>query len=369
LEDLVKQTSSPNPVVRAQATATLLASLNSDNAPQILAAMNENGADDDQMGMVVYAWGALDGQAAMAFADEIGKNMNDEEKHGYKSQVVKGWASSDPDKAKAWVAELDDNRATSGYRWSLVSGMADGSVEIAAAYALERAEAEDRGAPRYMDMITERMLDQSSVTESAGWAEALPEGGIKTAALRRVATDFVDENPEGAAAWSETMVDSEHGPRVIGEVSDEWAERDAPAAVAWLETLPEGEAKAAGMRAALTEWVKRGDPMAASEYLADMPASDLRDHAVGGFATTLSRSDPSAAVTWAETIQDEEVRQEALHGAARAWLQQDPNSANEWLQNNNLSEELMQSITRQGRGAGADPFGDAEAKSIEIRER
>ncbi len=82
------------------------------------------------------------------------------------------------------------------------------------------------------------MLEQSSVRESAGWATDLPEGGIKTAALRRVAADCVDENPQAAAEWATTLVAGVHGACVIGEVNDEWAEVDPATAVTWLTAPP-----------------------------------------------------------------------------------------------------------------------------------
>ena len=343
LRSLAQDVTSANPVKRAHAMATLLASLNSENAGQIIGAMHAAGADDMQMGSLVYAWAAHDGTAAMAFADEV--DMSDEDRYGYKNQVVKGWASTDPDKAKAWVDGLENQKEAGGYRWNLVAGMADGSLEVATAYAIERAEAEARGAFKYMDMITERMLDKSSVGDSVKWAETLPEGNVRTAALHRIATDFAGENPEAAAAWAGAMTENEGGTKVVYEVADEWAERDPAAAVAWLETLPDGDAKSYGMAAALTEWVKRGDPVAASEYLAGMPASEQRDQAVGGFVGTLSSSDPASAATWAGTIQNEGIRQKAQITAGRSWIRNDPVAAHEWLQGSNLGEQVLENIT------------------------
>ena len=355
IADLAKAAASSSPVKRSQAVALLLDKLDTENAPEILGQAHEAGASEEHMGLLVYAWGALDGTAAMAFADEIAEHMNDEERFGYRSQVVKGWASSDPAQAKAWVDGLENQKGLvddleeaqdmlAGYRWNLIAGMADGSIYAATAYAFERAEANDRGAPRYMDMITERQLEQSNIGDSVDWAEALPEGHLKTAALRRIATDYVDENPGGAADWAETMIDQDHGPRVIHEVSDEWAERDPAAAVAWLETLQDGEAKSAGMSAALAEWVKRGDPMEASKYLANMPQSPERDQAVGGFAEILARSDPQSAVQWAETIQREDVREEALVEAGRAWMRRDPIAAAQWLQDGTVGSQTAEKI-------------------------
>lgn len=346
LEKMVKAATTSNPIEQQRGMAQLLASLTTENAAEILGAMHEAGADDEAMGLLVYAWAAKDGEAAMAFADEMGDAMSKEDAFGYRNQVVKGWASSDPNSAMAWVDGLgEDVKGVGHFRWNLVSGMADGNLAAASDYVVQRAEAEDRGAPKFMDMIAERMLREAGVSESVGWAEGLPESGIKTAALRRVATDFVAEDPIKAADWASDYVDADHGPRLIHEVSDEWAERDPAAAVEWLETLPDGDAKSAGMSAALTEWVKRGDPMEASKYLADMPVSPQRDQAVAGFASTLAYTDPESAMTWATTIEDNGARDRAMIEAGRAWMRVDPASATQWVQSNDLGDSVAQGIT------------------------
>ena len=351
---LAKSATSSNPVERTRAMAQLLENLSSENAAEILGAMHLAGAKPDQMGSLVYAWAALDGPAAMAFADEMKDEMSDEENYGYRSQVVRGWGSSDPDAAIAYVDAIEDGKLAGGLRWNLVSGLADGNIDRATEYVVSRADAKDRGSWRYMEMLTERVLDQRDVKASVGWADQLPDGNVKTAALYRVATDFVAEDPQAAAEWATTLSDTDAGTKVIHEVSDEWAERDPAATVAWLETLPDGDAKAYGMSAALTEWVKRGDPREASEYLASMAPSEQRDRAVGGFAQTLSNSDPSSAVTWAETIADPKIRQGALINAGRSWMRTDPTAAAEWMQSEGLEANVVEGIRRPAKQDWSD---------------
>jgi hypothetical protein len=349
-QKLAKAATSSNPVERTRAMAQLLEQLNSENAAEILGAMHLAGANPEQMGSLVYAWAALDGPAAMAFADEMKEHMNDEESFGYRSQVIRGWGSADPEAAIAYVDGMEEGRLAGGLRWNLISGLADGNIDVATDYVISRAEAEDRGSWKYSEMLTERVLDQRDVQASVSWADQLPDGNVKTAALHRVATDFVAEDPVAAAEWATALSDTDHGTKVIHEVSDEWAERDPAATVAWLETLPDGDAKAYGMSAALTEWVKRGDPREASEYLAAMPASEQRDRAVGGFARTLSHSDPSSAVTWAETIADPKIRQGALIDAGRSWLRSDPTAAADWMQSGDLEASVVEGISSPGKG-------------------
>jgi hypothetical protein len=347
--ELVKMaTSHPSPIKRAYAFAELLDSLTPENVEEIVEAMRE--ADDrgeEQWRGLLYAWGAMNGEAAIAYAEE---NMReDEEKQEFLSRALTGWASAQPSQAKAWVEGLEDENEKGRYRWSLVSGMADTDIATATLYAMERQEAGDTQSWRYMQMISEEQLRQSSVQQSVQWAESLPAGDLKASAMQRVAEGYVDKDPEGAAKWATNLIDGPYASKVIPEVSDEWAERDAPATIAWLETLEAGEAKTAGMSAALAEWVKRGDPMEASKYLAAMPKSEERDSAVGGFAQILARSDPEAAVTWAETIGNDKVRSETLVDAGRAWLRLDPATATDWLQGGDLDEAIVERIVTQER--------------------
>lgn len=342
---LAKVASSSNPVERTRAMAQLLELLNSENAAEILAAMHLAGGEQEQMASLVYAWGALDGPAALAFADEMKDRMSAEDHFGFRSKVVRGWSSADPDAAVAYVDGLEDEKEAGGLRWNLISGLADGNLARATDYVVARGEANDRGSWKYTEMLTGRVLDHQSLQESVSWAGELPDGTVKTAALYRVATDFASEDPQAAAEWATGLSDTEAGTKVIHEVSDEWAEQDPAAAVAWLETLPDGDGKAYGMSAALTEWVKRGDPRTASEYLAGMEPSEQRDRAVGGFASTLSHSDPSSAVTWAETIADPKIRQGALIEAGRSWMRSDPVAAATWLQSEGLDANVIEGIS------------------------
>lgn len=96
------------------------------------------------------------------------------------------------------------------------------------------------------------------------------------------------------------------------------------------------------------------DEVAASEYLAKMDASPVRDSAVQGFATELSRKDPESAATWATTIDDPELRAETVSRVARDWMRSDRAAAEAWLPGSGLTEEQQTQVTagddRGGRG-------------------
>ena len=340
--------SETNPIRRARAFTKLLESLTADNAVEIVEAMREAGVrSEEQWGLVLYAWGSIDGAGAMGWGSG---NLEDDQRREFLGRALTGWASADPAAAKSWVEGLDDEREQGRFRWSLVNGMADADIGIATSYAMERQEAGDRHSWRFMEMITEKQLGRSDLEESVRWAESLPDGDIKISALHRVATDFTQSDPVAAAKWAEGISGDDAAVKVVHEVSDEWAESDPRAALDWLNTLEAGEARTAGMSAALAEWVKRGDPMEASKYLAELPGSPERDSAVGGFARVLARSDPQSAVQWAETIEEPEIRAKTLVETGRMWMHRDATAASAWLEGGSVSVELAEKITARPEG-------------------
>ncbi len=340
LQELAKQAfNSPNPLTRSLAFAKLLESMTPENVEAVMTAMRENRAGGDQWRLFQYAWGAMDSAGALKHAETLEGGR----KRRFLGEVLSGWASKDPAQAKAWLDLLPENNEKQGFRWNLINGMADHDIGLATTYAYERATQGDRNAMGYLEAIAGEELRKHGAVPATRWAEGLPEGPLKGAALDRVAGAYVNEDPRAAAAWAAQFATTDYGARVIEEVGDEWAERDPKAAVAWLETLPEGAGRSEGMHSALREWTQR-DPRAASEYLAALPPSPAKDSAVSGFARTLAGEDPESAVIWAATIGDEKSRVETLTRAGRAWYWRDAAAATAWLQQANLPEAAVREM-------------------------
>ncbi len=329
----------PNPLSRNLAFSRLLESLTPENATLVLESLKTNGASRDQWGLFLYAWGSVDGSAAMAHAD----TLEGREKDRFLNGVMPGWAVKDPTAAIAWLDGQDDGQAKDRLRAQLVGGLADRDTGLATSYAYQQAQAGNKQAGDYLEMIAGEELRKNGPAAAATWGDSLPDGALKGAALDRIAGTYVNKDPEAAAAWAAKFATTDYGARVIEEVGDEWAERDPKAAVAWLETLNEGAGRSEGSYSALREWTRR-DAVAASEYLAAMPQSAAKDSAVSGFARSLAYEDPESAVIWARTITDEGSRIQTLTRAGQAWFRRDPAAATNWLQSASLPESAQQAI-------------------------
>lgn len=335
----------PSPITRQLAFARLLENMTADNALEIRERMVALDPDNDTWTKFNYAYGALAGKDAFAFAqtsDEPDLNA-----------VLMGWAAADPQGALAALdalpPELEGQRAS--LEQNLIAGIADHDLGLATQTALRLGSAEgvdERQTNRLMRTVANEALRTGGVESASQWASSLPDGEAKGAAMRRVSEEFVRENPEAAAAWAESHAGQDYAAAAVGEIGNEWAETDPQAAVAWLETLPEGTARNRGFTEALGEW-EDNNPEAASAYLNAMPESPQRDAAIAGFARGYAWQDPQASAAWAQSISDPALRERALIQVGFAYHRRDPENARVWLQQSGLTPEQQQRAMVGGR--------------------
>jgi hypothetical protein len=329
---------------RSLAFSKLLGSLTSENAQEVMEMMRSHGANGDQWELFRYAWGAADPTGAMSAAMAIeGRNRS-----GAMSDTLTGWASQDPVSAMTWFDTLENEDEKNRFRGDLVAGLADHDIGTATSFVLELAAQGDKNAGRYLESIAGEQLRSGDISAAIAWSEGLPTGALKFQAMDRVASRYVNDDPEAAAAWASSYATNDAAANVIEEVGDEWAERDPVSAVAWLNGLPDGRGREDGMRSAIGEWARR-DPVASGEYLLAMPNSSLKDSAVSGFARNVVREDPETAIQWASSIGSPDLRQQTLQQTAREWMRRDREAAIAWLGTSGLSEEVQNQVKSGGR--------------------
>jgi len=345
---------SPNPIDKRLAFSKLLEGLTKENALLVreqIARLDHRSAEFREFH---YAWGAIAGaEAALFGADTAEDDM---------SPALAGWANANPSEALAWFGNLDlhndpafesllkernlkpealHNHLMRG----LVQGLASADPDKASEFVIGQTKAGNKAAYGMISTVAESVLRTGEPAEAAQWADSLPEGHVRSLAMRRVADRYVDEDPEAAAAWASQYPDNAG---VIAEVSENWASREPQAALEWLTTLPEGKGQHAGMHQAVREWTDE-DPAAASEYLTTMPTSPAKDAAIMGFTRRLAYEDPAAAIAWAETVSTNEGRTAALATIGRNWARKDPQAAAEWVASVGLPESVQQSIRNPER--------------------
>ena len=327
-------TKESNPLRRRLAFARLLQGMTAENAMLIRDQVKSLRPESSEFKDFHYAWGAIAGAEAVL----NGKKTRELDM----GVTMAGWASAEPELAFSWVNDLTEgDRAR--LKGSMIAGIADNDPAAAADYAYQLASMGDKDADRMLGIVTSRVLGSGGHLEASVWAENLPDGSMRAAALDRVAHDYVAHDPEGAAAWAERFAGQAHNARVIEEVGDEWAERDPVAAIDWLNSLDAGAGKSSGLSSAFGEWAKR-DPTAASQHLVSMPESPDRDSAISGFSRRLASENPQAAIAWASEINDANSRENALVRAGQSMFRRDASGTREWLATSGLPPAAQEQI-------------------------
>jgi len=344
--------------------AELILSMDASSAGRIFEELKSRRTQgsDEQMGLFLRAWGQLDGTAAMQAVDEF--EGDPRRQAGAGIAAISGWASKDPEGAKAYLDTVDSEIARGVLTQGIVSGMASTDPDGATDYVLEldqlqrervagadtreeRREWLDRGRAyafdRQLDTIATAQINLG-MSNATAWAENLPEGTIKASAFDRVADRFASEDPTAAAEWVRSHADQDYAERAVREVAEELGRENPEAAVRWVTDLPESNQSRA-INQSMERWT-REDPVAAGNFLQDMAPSRSRDAAVKSYANELDGSDPQMAAEWAGSIADDQMRSETLNGVARSWIRRDPEGARAWLPASGLSSEQQERIVR-----------------------
>jgi hypothetical protein len=351
-----------DPLLANKLFADLILEMDEGSARAIFDVLRKGGRGGDsaqQMALFLQAWGKLNGAAAMAAVAELGRDPRRRGQAGI--AAIRGWASVDPEAAKAYLATVENDWEKNSLAHGIVSGLASSDPGAATTFVFQMdteqresiANIEDQrtreGIERARAYAFDRQLDtianaqiERGMNIATTWAEGLPEGAIKASAFDRVAEGFAREDPEAAAEWVKSHAANEYAERAIREVAEELGRDDPSAAVRWLADLPD-ESQPRAIHQSMERWT-REDPVAAGEYLTAMPASDTRDAAVRSFANELDGSEPRVAADWAGTIRDEQVRLETLSGVARSWIRSDPEEARTWLPSSGLPAEQQEQV-------------------------
>lgn len=372
-----------DPLKKAALFSALLEQLTPENAKAAFDALRESRGQErgpgrfgrggvNEMALVLNAWGRLDGEAAIAELTalrEAREAEGGEEGRGGRGgfggfggdggmmdfmSALSGWATTDAEKAYAYVSTLDEGREQQMLTAGILDGVLLKGVDEAMAFVVSLPqENESRG--RYMTMIAGEVLG-AGIEAAKSWVNRIDDDSLKGGALTRVADEYAREDLQGAIDWAKSYAGEDYADGAVRQVAGRWAESDPQAVLEWGANLPES-AQAGVFAEALNEWTET-DPVAASEYLANMGHSPAKDAAVQGFANELAREDPQSAIVWAETIADEQMRIDTLTRVAQSYYRSDQAAAQAWLESSGLPSDLQEEIIEgsQRRGFGRDGF-------------
>lgn len=327
----------PNQITRRLAFSKLLDSMTPENAGSLREQLVALGAEPDQWRDFHYAWGALDGKAAVAHAME-----SPEQDLG---ATMTGWAATNPAEAMAMLDNLPES--LKGQRdeltASVVAGLADTNRSIATDLVLRLAQEGNSRATNLIETVAHETLRADGPEAASRWSDSLPDGPVKAAAMGKVADAYARQDPQAAASWVQNLAGESYAAKAVEEIGGRWAQSDPSAAVGWLESLPAGTGQTAGLRTSFDDWEDR-NPAAAQEYLKAMPQSPQRDSSINGFATGYAWQNPQVAIAWVQSIGDPALRERSMTQVGKIFYQQNPTGAAAWLENSGLSDEARQKI-------------------------
>ena len=360
--------SSNDPIEKNLLFAQMLIGLNPDNASEIYESLKENldGRERSRkMELFFQAWGKADGESAIKIAlsnsSERNRGRGGQGSNMYAYSALSAWASVDPESAMKTISNIEDDRQKSFLTYGLINGLAKSDARAATDYVLKMdADSATEERPdgvlrrgnvtqRYISQIASEQL-KKGVSTAIEWAEALPDGDLKSSAFDQVAEGYIRSDIDAAKKWVSSNAGKEYAQRAVNEVASHLSRENPQNAVDWASSLPTN-AQGQAYREVMKNWTRK-DPEAASNHLVAMKPSEARDSAVSSFATSLDREDPKSAATWAATIENEETRINTLKQVAQSWMRTDSDAAKAWLPDSGLPKETQTSIIEtpsQGR--------------------
>ena len=284
------------------------------------------------------------------------------------------WTISDPTAALAWAKKLPNDNSE---RWdaSDIVMKATARRDLDGALALARANPDlisracdaiteavgDRDAERIARTMAD-LGDPVAIMKAAGtwekkdhdaalkWAQELPEGNLRTFALKGVWTQFALFHPKEAAAWiSEHPADgpSYLEPSAWNIMIKTLSSEDIGKATEWAASLKQPDARNQAIWELAQCYGADRNFDAGLKWLDTLSAGEVRDRAVYNFVSENSNRRDRFEV--ATTIEDPEIRLRTLSDAFQGCSSgREADAAREWIETSpKLSEEDRQAILKK----------------------
>lgn len=198
------------------------------------------------------------------------------------------------------------------------------------ATAKDVATAASTGSPRQRERALDEVLSKASLAEvikALEWANALPEGPMKKAALEKIMKRWGELDGPGATSYATQVYNETGNASLLREALAGWAEKDPQAAVNQLASLELSEGLQGDIRRDLLEQWADLNPAAAAAYAVANRNPDNWRGLVGTVAEEWSKRDPKAAADWAAGLDTGRDKRGAIYSAISNWADADPNGA------------------------------------------
>lgn len=228
--------------------------------------------------------------------------------------------------------------------------------------AADVAGAATIGSPRQRDRALEDVLEKANLEEvkkALEWANALPEGPMKKAALEKILERWGELDGPGATAYAMQAYEQTGNAGLLRDALEGWARKDPQGAISQLSNLGLGDRLARDIRGDLVgQWTEQ-NPGAAAAYAAANRSTNNWGGLVSTVADEWAKRDPQAAAAWAANLPGGLDKRSAIYEAIRGWVDSDPNGAASFVSSQPAGENrdamagtLARQIGREDPAAG-----------------
>lgn len=273
--------------------------------------------------------------------------------------VFRAWMDLDSNAAVAWLKAQKPEVLAGALGGGVIDAIADRNPAEAAQLLL-RHPTLDRQVGS-IDNVVGRwaLMDSQGAVE---FSRSLPEGPVRTKALKTVGYYLASVDPESAlrlaaalpaaddrrelveqalrgaggddprqlASWIGRIESGDVRNDAIRRLAGLWSEQDPKAAIAWLTAQPTGEARRDGLGAAVMKWAET-DSVAAATFAAGLGDPAEQQRAVSDVLAVMSRTDVTKAAEWVAQFPANSEKVSYTTIVARGWAEKDPQAAAAWL--------------------------------------
>jgi hypothetical protein len=244
-------------------------------------------------------WGQVAGEEALAHW------LDTDRGHGNLVEFVTGWATSDPEKALAWVKEHEaDLGGANAFRPLLVGWIHTDPVSAGAWLANA-----DLPPGQVVDCVNGAVLDKiysDGIEGASAWLASLPDDREEFAIAARQGwqAHFARQGNldpgKAAAAWGAVGDRSWMQPQDLQQFCGAVAAGNEGSLDGFMENLE--RAWPSGAASAQFERWAASNPDATAQAIIALPPSSIRTTATEAFLQTIRLSDPDAAARWQQSF-------------------------------------------------------------------
>lgn len=172
---------------------------------------------------------------------------------------------------------------------------------------------------------------QSQLSMSLVWAQGLPEGDQRTAALLDVGYEAARTAPLAAVTLASQMTASAERDQLLGFATSQWAATEASEALAWAKQVPDEQLRQRLLAEVVVAAADSNPQGAAVWAVESMDPGPAQDRAVVAVVQRWAQQAPVQAAEWVAQFPDGQAGRSAIRSLLEIWSVEDPTAAEEWL--------------------------------------